>query len=204
MSTAQIWQLGILGFLLGWSVAWPPGPINAEILRRALTRGFWPASAVGYGASTGDAIWALVVAVGAGAVIAVPGAAAFLSVLSKTLLTLLAAHYLWTAWRNFHGPRAAGRAIESTRAGYLFGLIGALASPFNIGFWIAVMGRPELAGLGLGAALIIALAVIGGTVTWVTLFAGAAAAMQRYLTHPLWDVVTRVVTAIFLLAFAYL
>ena len=55
------------GLLLGWSVAWPPGPINAEMIRRALARGFWPAYSVGLGACSGDFLWALGVALGAGA-----------------------------------------------------------------------------------------------------------------------------------------
>ena len=55
------------GAVLGWSVAWPPGPINAEIIRRGLTRGFWSAFVVGLGASCADFFWALAVALGAGA-----------------------------------------------------------------------------------------------------------------------------------------
>jgi len=51
------------GFAFGFSVAWPPGPINAEIVRRALSRGGGPAFAVALGASSGDAVWALVKAV---------------------------------------------------------------------------------------------------------------------------------------------
>ena len=58
----------VAGLLLGWSVAWPPGPINAEMIRRGLTRGFWPAYSVGLGACTGDFLWALAVALGAGAI----------------------------------------------------------------------------------------------------------------------------------------
>jgi threonine/homoserine/homoserine lactone efflux protein len=42
------------GFLLGWSVAWPPGPINSEMIRRGLSRGFCTAYAVGLGACSAD------------------------------------------------------------------------------------------------------------------------------------------------------
>jgi len=56
------------GLLLGWSVAWPPGPINSEMIRRGLSRGFWPAYAVGLGACSGDFLWALAVTLGAGVV----------------------------------------------------------------------------------------------------------------------------------------
>jgi len=60
------------GYILGWSVAWPPGPINAEMIRRGLLPkdrggGFWSAWPIGLGACTGDFIWAFGVSVGAGA-----------------------------------------------------------------------------------------------------------------------------------------
>ena len=59
------------GFLLGWSVAWPPGPVNAEMIRRGLLPrkeggGFWETWSVGLGACTGDFLWAFAVAAGAG------------------------------------------------------------------------------------------------------------------------------------------
>src|SRR6266705_2116255 len=62
------------GFVLGWSVAWPPGPVNAEMIRRGLLPreqggGFWETWRVGLGACTGDFIWALAVAAGAGALL---------------------------------------------------------------------------------------------------------------------------------------
>ena len=65
---AALLPLVTYGFVLGWSVAWPPGPISAEVVRRGLARGFWPAYALCLGASSGDAVWALVVALGATAV----------------------------------------------------------------------------------------------------------------------------------------
>ena len=51
------------GYILGWSVAWPPGPINAQMIRRGLLPkdrggGFWFAWPIGLGACTGDFIWA--------------------------------------------------------------------------------------------------------------------------------------------------
>ena len=65
------------GLILGWSVAWPPGPINAEMIRRALIPrsqggGFWTAYQLGLGACSGDFCWALGVAAGAGALLASP------------------------------------------------------------------------------------------------------------------------------------
>jgi threonine/homoserine/homoserine lactone efflux protein len=61
----------LTGLLLGWSVAWPPGPVNAEIMRRSASLrpgigGFWYAYKVALGAGCGDFAWALGVAMGAG------------------------------------------------------------------------------------------------------------------------------------------
>ena len=51
------------GYILGCSVAWPPGPIHAEMIRRGLLPkdrggGFWSTWPIGFGACTGDFIWA--------------------------------------------------------------------------------------------------------------------------------------------------
>ena len=65
------------GFILGWSVAWPPGPINAEMIRRSLLPhsaggGFWSAWPLGLGACSGDFWSALGVTAGAGALMNTP------------------------------------------------------------------------------------------------------------------------------------
>ena len=60
--TASFPALLATGFLLGWSVAWPPGPINAEIARRCGSGEFWAGIAVLVGASSADALWAVAVA----------------------------------------------------------------------------------------------------------------------------------------------
>src|SRR3989442_10687038 len=81
------------GFVLGWSVAWPPGPVNAEMIRRGLLPreqggGFWATWRVGLGACTGDFLWALSVAAGAGALLNKPNARVVLGIISLALLLL--------------------------------------------------------------------------------------------------------------------
>src|SRR5437899_1543313 len=93
--------LAAKGFLLGWSVAWPPGPINAQMLRRALSDGFWPAFLIGAGASCGDFCWALAVIAGAGAFLNVPGMRTALGFLSLALLIALAALFFRSAWNSW-------------------------------------------------------------------------------------------------------
>lgn len=62
--SSSIPTLAVTGFVLGWSVAWPPGPINAEAIRRGLTGRMRAAYLVVLGGCAGDAIWALLVGLG--------------------------------------------------------------------------------------------------------------------------------------------
>jgi threonine/homoserine/homoserine lactone efflux protein len=202
--------LGLLavGWLLGWSVAWPPGPINAEILRRATQRNFFSAASIGLGACTGDAIWALAVALGAGALLAMPWSVTGLWFISRVVLVALAADYLRGAWRGVvrfrDGVAAEDSSVDSARIGFLLGLAMALSSPFNMAFWVGVLGRPELAGLGIDAALIMAFAVVAGAASWVVVLCALAGSLRGFLQHPLWDAATRAATALVLLGFAFL
>jgi threonine/homoserine/homoserine lactone efflux protein len=194
------------GFALGWSVAWPPGPVNAEIARRGATRGFASAFAVGLGASSGDFLWAIAMGLGAGALAGSSVLAKALSALSIALLMALAVHYLVGAarhWRRMRrGERIVPPAFDSARGGYLLGLAMALTSPFNIAFWLAVIGRPEVAGRGVGLVLITALSVIAGALTWVATLSGGVVLLRARYDAPWWDVVTHVATGLLLGALA--
>lgn len=199
------------GFLLGWSVAWPPGPITAEMLRRGLTRGFWSAWSVGAGASAGDFLWALAVALGAGALLAgVPAFRPVFGVISVALLLFLA----WTfgkgarrVWQRRGKPvhlEATGR-FDSSRGGFLLGLAAALTSPWNLAFWLAVMGA-QAGGEqrhGTGASLLLAVGVVAGAMTWGTLLCGTLRmGAARRFASPGWQAFTQGTTAALMLAFA--
>lgn len=126
----------INGFVLGWSVAWPPGPVNAEMIRRGLLSreqggGFWGTWRVGLGACTGDFLWALSVAAGAGVLLNKPGVRTVLGLISLALLLVLAAIFSVSAWKTAHRGNAdvAGLPKDGGRRGYLLGLFFALSSP---------------------------------------------------------------------------
>src|SRR5437660_11720126 len=92
------------GYILGWSVAWPPGPINAEMIRRGLLPkdrggGFWGAWPIGIGACTGDFLWAFCVSLGAGALLSSTAIRRGLAILSLALLLFLASSFSFVAWR---------------------------------------------------------------------------------------------------------
>ncbi|MCB1007434.1 MAG: LysE family transporter [Acidobacteria bacterium] len=197
----------VTGLLLGWSVAWPPGPINAEIVRRGLTRGFWPAAAIGFGACSGDFSWALAVSLGAGALADRPGVRPLLAGLSLVLLLFLAWTYLAGAvgsWRPIRGGEAPppARALDSTRAGFFLGLGMALSSPWNLAFWLAVIGQQATTPLDFGRSLLLAVAVVAAAGLW-TVFLAAAARLGARVATPSWDIGTRLATGLLMLFFAF-
>jgi threonine/homoserine/homoserine lactone efflux protein len=199
------------GFLLGWSVAWPPGPINAEIARRCAAGDFWAGIAVLAGASSADALWAVSVALGVGLLFAAPLARAGMGVVSIALLLALATLFLRASWRAFaHGnaPRLkpeGPQKFASARGGFGLGAAMALTSPWNVAFWLAAMGRPELAGARAGSLLVMAAAVIAGALTWGVIWASSNALLHRGLEGPAkrwWTIFVDLATGALMLAFA--
>lgn len=192
------------GLLLGWSVAWPPGPINAEMIRRGLQQGFWPAWSVGLGAVSGDFLWALAVGLGASRLAAVPGVTTALGVASIALLLLLAAIFLRgaaSAWRARGDAAPPPPTQASARGGWVLGFTLALSSPWNLAFWLAVMGQQAAAGLEPARALVVACAVIAGALSWTLLLCSAVHFGARFAT-PAWHVVTQAGTGLLMLYFA--
>lgn len=205
--TGDFATLAATGFALGWSVAWPPGPINAEMIRRGLSRGFWPAYAVGLGASTADFFWALLITLGAGVLLGLPGVRVAMLGASTVLLLFLSVMFLRGAWRALHAMRSGVPAIErrpldSTRGGYFLGLTMALSSPWNVAFWIAVVGNTQTGEpLGLSASLLVAVCVVLAACTWGLILCTAVRLGAKFAT-PLWNVVTQGATGLLMLAFA--
>lgn len=203
------WAAPLLGkgLLLGWSVAWPPGSINSEMIRRGLSRGFWPAYSVGLGACSADFLWALGVALGAGALADVATVQLVLAAVSFVLLLVLAATFLRHAlhgWRAMRGAAVETRPpskMESTRGGYLLGFGMALSSPWNIAFWLAVVGQQAGAVLTVASSIVLAAAVVLGAATWRFVLCTALRLGARFAS-PLWEVVTNAATALLMIFFA--
>ncbi len=210
--TASLPALLVTGFVLGWSVAWPPGPINAEIARRCAAGDFRAGIAVLVGASSADALWAVAVALGVGFLFAAPLARTAMGIVSIALLLALAFLFLRGAWRAFaHRPAPEAKPgdqapLASARGGFGLGAAMALTSPWNVAFWLAAMGRPELAGVDAAHILAMAAAVIAGALTWGVLWASATAALHRGLDgaqRRAWTIFVEAATAALMLYFAY-
>lgn len=196
------------GFVLGWSVAWPPGPVNAEIIRRGLLPkerggGFWSTWQIGLGACTGDFMWALGVSLGAGALLNSLAIRA-LGVVSFCLLIFLAwtfARSAWRIYRTHHSDEATIRS-DQKRRGYWLGLIFALSSPWNIGFWFAVIGSQTTQIAGLRRSLALAASVVLGAVAWTLVLCAAVKLGARIFSRPEWQIMTEALTCVVMLWFA--
>lgn len=195
------------GFALGWGVAWVPGPINAEILRRGTRRGFGAAFVVGAGASCGDFCWALALSLGTASLARDFVLEGLLAVASSVLLGGLAIHFLRGGWRSL---RAAGRgeepptgspAFESRRGGWLLGFLAALTSPFNFAFWLGVAGNQAGVGAGTAGSLVFAASVVTGALTWCVVLS-TASRLGAHLPGAWTDAALRFAAAAFLIVLA--
>ncbi len=203
------------GLILGWSVAWPPGPVNAEMIRRGLLPrtqggGFWSAWRMGLGACTGDFLWALAVSAGAGVLLNRAGVRLALGLVSLILLLILAFVFARSAWKPARrapvdpaGEKSIARP-RTTRSSYLLGLLFALSSPWNIGFWLAVVGSQQTATSEWSFlhSLQLAGAVVLGAIAWTIVLCSAVRSGARIFARPSWQVWTQALTAAVMVYFA--
>jgi threonine/homoserine/homoserine lactone efflux protein len=198
------------GFVLGWSVSWPPGPVNAEMIRRGLLPirdggGFWPAWVVGIGACIGDFIWAFGVSLGAGAVLNSPSIRRVLAFVSLGLLLVLAFMFARSAWRIFQTHRSNAEQIQSGRTkhgGLLLGFLMAVTSPWNLGFWLAVVGSQSIGSANVTQSIGLAACVVLGALTWTLVLCIAVKLGARVFSRPEWQILTQALTAFVMVWFA--
>ena len=197
------------GYIIGWSVAWPPGPINAEMIRRGLLPkerggGFWSAWPIGLGACTGDFIWAFCVSVGAGVLLNSIAIRRGLAVVSVALLLFLGARFAWGAWKIYRAHRCLEFQAPKNerRGGFLLGLLIVLMSPWNIGFWLAVIGSQPAQGASVRQSLAIATAVVAGALTWGVVLCAALKFGAHIFARPGWQIATEAISAAVMLWFA--
>jgi threonine/homoserine/homoserine lactone efflux protein len=168
-------------FVAGLAYCAAPGVINAEALRRALTRGFRAALLFQLGALAGDAIWAAIAL--SGVFIISPGA------LLHRVLGIGGALFLgWMAWgamRDSLRGRMPALLHTSRNDDLFLGLVLSLANPFAIVFWLSVGGgllrasasAPQLTGAAAAVG-----AFVLATLIWSVLLAGLASYGRSLIT----------------------
>lgn len=159
------------GLVIGWSLAAPPGPVNAVIASSAVTRSWRGGFLVGVGAMTADAFFLVLCVLAHEALLGLHG-------IFPVIAALGAAVLLFFAWR---AARAWSRPIEATPSGPRFGassfatgLVMNLTSPYPIVWWLTV-GIVLIDELGL----LVLVGFFVGLLSWTSAFPYVLRAAQK-------------------------
>ncbi len=142
----------ILGVLLGLSMAAPPGPVNAMILRESM-KSRLHGSSVGFGAMTADLIFFLVIYYVRAEI--PPLVLRILYLVGGVLLLLLA--YLTL--------KSSPSVNTSVSGNYFTGLLMGLTNPYQISWWVTI-GIYMVDSFGTTSIL----GFFSGIVIWVITF----------------------------------
>lgn len=176
------------GVALGFGAAVPIGPVNVQIARQALRRGFLAGFALGCGAVTIDVFYAVLTAVGVQRLADNKAVKWSLRIGGFILLTHLGVMCLRgerIAWRadavTFGLDHATTPDAGAGRA-YVTGLLMTLVNPMTVAFWFVAV--PALAGPvaenGARDLPVLCAGVFAGTTGWVVFFAGLLALAGRF------------------------
>lgn len=133
-----------LGVLIGWGLAIPVGPVTLEITRRNLTNGFWYGLAVGFGASSADLVFIILLTTGALITLQHPEILRVIAVLGSLVL-------FWFGWQALTAkPLHDTQQVSKTSLWkcFAYGYAMATLSPFNILFWASL--TTQIASISLG------------------------------------------------------
>jgi L-lysine exporter family protein LysE/ArgO len=178
----------VKGILLGLGAAVPIGPVNVQLARQALRRGFLAGFALGCGAVTVDVLYAVLANVGVQRLVRSAAVEWTLRVGGIALLTHLALACLrgereaWSADLVTTGAAPATNPGAGPGRAYATGVLMTLLNPMTLAFWfvaVPALAGPVAAGVGPQLPLVCA-GVFIGTISWVVLFAGVLALAGRF------------------------
>jgi len=171
------------GIVLGLGAAVPIGPVNVEIARRTLRRGFWAGFALGCGAVSVDVTYAVLTSLSLGRILHRPSVLWPVTILGTAFLLYLAYLSFRGAWKDWSAdPLARPAPPDTPRSGYLTGVTMTLLNPMTIGFWfVAVPEQVAFLAVDPRRELpTICLAVFIATFCWVVCFSGLLAWAGRW------------------------
>lgn len=154
----------VLGILLSWSLAAPPGPINA-LMAQAGARRFRDGLLVGMGAVAGDMTMLALTALGVlRIVLAFPWLKVVFAIVGAALMLWFAAN----AWRTARSTAPRGASVAGS---FAKSFVIVVTSPYNWGWWLTA-GSSMLSLLGWSVAL----GFFVGLALWVACWTGLARA----------------------------
>ena len=173
--------LYIQGVVLGLGAAMPIGPINIEIIRRGLTRGFAPAFALGLGACSADMVYLSLVLLGLTRWAGHPAVQTAVWLAGGGLLIYLAILAAKAARRGQFVSGEPKRGGTSGPRSYLTGLAMTLTNPMTIVFWTTVSAMLSGRGFAWNSYGMSLAGVFTGTAGWVVSISSLSAAGRRWV-----------------------
>lgn len=151
------------GFLLGLSLAGPPGPVNALIAREASRGGPWAGVRAGYPAPVVDTVYMLLVLFGLPRVVDLETATPFLAATGALVMA-------YFAWGTVRVRAGAERELAGPWAVWTV----TLTNPFQYAWWLSA-GAVFLMSLGAWGVVGFLAAIFGWVVSFSHLVAHGAA-----------------------------
>jgi L-lysine exporter family protein LysE/ArgO len=202
----MILTLILRGYLLGIGAAAPVGPVNVEIARRTLKRGFRAGFALGCGAVTVDVTYAVLASLSLGSVVQNRWALRVIGLCGAAILGWLGFCSLRSAFNvtpiSEAQPDDAIPASEAQR-NYLAGLLMTAVNPMTLVFWFAVVPStvPPASAHPVQDLLLVCVGVFLATIGWVIGFAGTLAFLGSFGKQK-WVRIVDAAGGVILLAFA--
>lgn len=169
----------VAGALLAWSLAAPPGPINAMMAQAGARRGFWAGWIYGIGAIAGDMTMLALTGWG---VLRVVEAFPTLKVVFALFGAGLMAYFAYASWQNARGGRlsssAAGDGPERGWREFVKAYAIVTTSPFNWAWWLSA-GSSMVSLFGWVTVLGFFVGLILWTIVWAGLAAAGGARVKR-------------------------
>ncbi len=192
------WQ----GWVVGFSIAAPVGPIGVLCIRHSLAGGRWAGFSAGMGAASADSLFALLGAFGLTALSGfLVGQQFWLRLVGGLFLCWLGGRILWTSRLQptaFDLDRTPAEPLQPLRI-YLSTFALTLSNPLTILSFAAVFAGLGLAvGAGAASAGWVVLGVFCGSAAWWLLLSSAAAALRARLSPPVLRWIDRLSGAVIL------
>ncbi len=154
--------------VLGISLAAPVGPINIEMVKRGMAKGFWHAWVVGLGGMTADICFMLLIYFGLSTFFMRTNVQFFMYGLGFFFLL----HLGFTSIKQgiFHREMEYIKdTVGNIRQSYTTGFLIALSNPLNLVFWFGVYGSTLstlLTEVSRTKAMLYSLCILVGIVLW--------------------------------------